>query len=437
MKTILIKSGIVLCMFALAVLYLFGLHCADGTAPFDLSYRSSSAYYTRYLIEFIIIGLSGAWFLQPVSGGLAVHPYRWCRLLPAVIGVRYIALYIETDGHLPTDPELLFEFITALLYPLILAAAGLLITRIVLGLRNGAAVWLLILQGMTVGFLLALICYSSSLIEYNPLSLESILRFFLPVVFWKIGIVFTHLIRKKETLQKFLYPTYFLTVSVLTTLSSLYYNSQNIFTYHPVNLMYLIFSAVLVLYFTQDEPFGTWFFRIKSRKIYESPLFLTLFMSIILFASNERFMDVISTWNEPLAPVYGDSYALHFPNWFSYRVTVLVENLTRSIESIQILNASRIPKYNSAAWLYQIFGILPVLIVLALLTGVFLLLRQCVKNSGRFHKYLYSVLLLRTVLGLLANLLLVYSTDITPLMMGLIPYDVIYIIMILSSKENP
>ena len=201
--------------------------------------------------------------------------------------------------------------------------------------------------------------------------------------------------------------------------------------------MYLIFSAVLVLYFTQDEPFGTWFFRIKSRKIYESPLFLTLFMSIILFASNERFMDVISTWNEPLAPVYGDSYALHFPNWFSYRVTVLVENLTRSIESIQILNASRIPKYNSAAWLYQIFGILPVLIVLALLTGVFLLLRQCVKNSGRFHKYLYSVLLLRTVLGLLANLLLVYSTDITPLMMGLIPYDVIYIIMILSSKENP
>jgi len=61
---------------------------------------------------------------------------------------------------------------------------------------------------------------------------------------------------------------------------------------------------------------------------------------------------------------------------------------------------------------------------------------RCAKQRDRLSQYLYAVLLLRTVLGLLANLFLVYSTEITPLMMGRIPFDVIFVILILWTKTN-
>jgi cytochrome c biogenesis factor len=88
------------------------------------------------------------------------------------------------------------------------------------------------------------------------------------------------------------------------------------------------------------------------------------------------------------------------------------------------------------AWLNAEYGILPVLAALVLLTGAFILLWKCAKNSDRLSRYLYAVLLLRTILGLIANLLVVYSTNITPLMMGLMPWDLIFVIMILWTRQN-
>jgi len=79
---------------------------------------------------------------------------------------------------------------------------------------------------------------------------------------------------------------------------------------------------------------------------------------------------------------------------------------------------------------------LPVAAALVLSASVFILLWQCAKNSDRLSRYLYAVLLLRTVLGLIANLLVVYSTEITPLMLGLMPWDVIFVIMILWTRED-
>ncbi len=265
---------------------------------------------------------------------------------------------------------------------------------------------------------------------------ENFFRFILPVVFWEIGTVLVRFVREKEALRPVLYPAYFLAVSALTALSSFWYNSRNIFTYHPVNIIYLIASAVLALWIVLEEPFKAWFFHFSGQKLHDNPLFWTLLMSIGFFGTNGRFTDILSTWNAPTAPVYGDPYAVHFPNWFAYRVTILAENITRSLESLQVLNARRIPRYTSAAWLYQVYGILPVLAVLVLLAGMFLLLRKCAENSGWFGRYLYAVLLLRTGLGLLANLFLVYSSEITPLMMGRLPMDIIYVIMILCEQKN-
>jgi len=372
MKTFLTKSGVLLCTLCLASLYLLGLSRADGVPVFGVDFHVFAWDYLLYLTGFCILGLSAAWFLRAVPKPGDSGLRRWYPLLPITV------------------------------------SAGLLFLFHHFGSFSG---------------------YTGDL----P---ENFFRFILPVVFWGIGITYTRLAQKKEVLRRFLYPSYFLTVILLTALSSFWYNSLNICTYHPVNLIYLIVSAVLVLRIAQNKPFKDWFFCFNVRKLHESPFLWVLFTSIALFSANKRFTDILATWNAPAAPVYGDPYAVHFPNWFAYRVTVLAENLTQRIESIQLLNARRIPLYNSAAWLYQVYGILPVLAVLVFLAGIFLLLHRCTKHSGRFVKYLYAVLLLRTVLGLLANLLLVYSAEITPLMMGYMPFDVVFVILILLTRAD-
>jgi len=371
MKTFLTKSGIVLGTLGIAVLYLLGLYCAEGVPPYTLDFLSAASEYLFSLAGFCIIGISAAWFLHTGPKDNPSLIRRWYRLLPAAAAG--VTVYLTID-------------------------------------------------------VLRLFGYSSDIPEI-------FFRFFLPIVFWSIGTALVRLVRKKEVLRSFLYPAYFLTISTLITLSSFLYNFRNIFTYHPVNLIYLIASAVLSLWSVQEEPFKRWFFRFRGRKIHENPLVWTLLMSIRFFGTNERFVHILSTWNAPTAPVvYNNPHGIDFPNWFAYRITILSENLTRNIESLQILNARRIPCYNSAAWLYQVYGILPVLAVLILLAESFLLLRHCTKHSGRFCRYLYTVLLLRTVLGLLANLLLVYSTDITPIIMGRLPLDIIFVILILCSR---
>ena len=100
------------------------------------------------------------------------------------------------------------------------------------------------------------------------------------------------------------------------------------------------------------------------------------------------------------------------------------------------MNANQIPRWNALTWLHYRYGVLPVIAAILLLTVVFILLWKCAKHSDRFSRYLYAVLLLRTVLGLIANLLVVYSTEITPLMMGLMPWDVAFVIMILWKRTD-
>jgi len=76
-----------------------------------------------------------------------------------------------------------------------------------------------------------------------------------------------------------------------------------------------------------------------------------------------------------------------------------------------------------------------VLGVLILLAGALILLGMAAKSS--LGRYLWTILLARTVLGLAANLLVVFSTNVYPLMMGSFPLDLLFVgIILLDGKEK-
>lgn len=381
MKTILTKSTVILLAIGLAALYILGLSVpADELSPFSTYNVNYIPVYLFYLACFVVSGFAAAWLFSGGQNDSAGQPYRWCRLIPYGAVILFLALYYHFKG-------------TAL------------------------SVW----DGWW--------------------HVEKLYAFALPLVFWCIA---EGLYRSKLPCCRFgvlLRPLYFLIVSGLTAVSVCWYSYNNIFNYDSIRLAMLIVSAVLALWIVEGKPFHIWFFRTPVRKFYESPFLCAAAMTFGFFSTSERFTDILSTWNKPAEPYIsmpGVYDILEYHNWFAYRWTVLLENLQGCLNSVYKLNANLIPRWNSLVWLNYVYGFLPVAAAMLLLVGVFVLLWKCAKNSDRLSKFLYTVLLLRTVLGLIANLLVVYSTEITPLMMGLMPWDVIFVIMILwrRTKKN-
>lgn len=423
-------------------LFFLGLSApTENISHFGTNNAGSIPFYLCYLACSIVIGFSVAWFFSERQEDSSAHPYRWCRLIPAGAVIPFLHLYYHFNGAVPTDLSGWLDVTAQVLIMLCWIAAGSVITHIVLAWRNPASSkWKMILQAMAA-IVFVFLAYDRDAFSsgYEWWHIEKLYTFALSLVFWCIadGLHCSGLPGSRYAVL--LRPLYFLIVSGLTAVSVRWNNYSRIFDYDIVQLICLIVSAVLALWIAEDESFGTWFFRNPGRKFYESPLLWTAGMTFGFFCTSERFTDILSTWNAPTEPYLilpGYSDTLEFPNWFAYRWTVLTENLQGRLDSIEKMNANQIPRWNALTWLNYLYGILPVIATLLLLSGVFVLLWKCAKNSDRLSRYLYAVLLLRTVLGLSANLLVVYSTEITPLMMGLMPWDVIFVIMILWKRMD-
>lgn len=437
MKAILTKSAVILFAIGLAVLYIFGLTVStEDFSPFNTYNADFIPVYLVYLACFVVIGFSVAWFFSGRQEDSAIHPYRWCRLIPAGAMIPFLHLYYHFNGAVPIDLSGWLDVIVQVLIMLCWIAAGIMVTHIVLTLRNPSVPkWKMFPQTLAaIVFVFLAYDHNVFLGGYEWRHVEKLYAFALPLVFWCIA---EGLHRSRLPGSRFavlLRTLYFLIVSGLTVVSVCWYNYNNVFDYDIVRLVCLIVSAALALWIVEGQSFAAWFFRNPGRRFYESPLLWTAGMTFGFFCTSERLTDILSTWNAPTEPYIdmpGVYDVLEFRNWFSYRWIVFLENLQGCMESVYKVNANHVPRWNSLAWLNYIYGFLPVVVAILLLAGVFVLLWKCAKQSDRLSRYLYAVLVLRTVLGLIANLLVVYSTEITPLMMGMMPWDVIFVIMIL------
>lgn len=442
MKAIFTKSAVILCIIGLAALFIWGLSApAEDLSPFGTYNAGSTSLYLCYLACFIVIGFSAAWFFAYRKDDSFAHPYRWCRLIPAGAVIPFLHLYYHFNGAVPTDLSGWLDVTGQVLILLCWIAAGIMITRVALARQNPSCPkWKIVLQVLAaVVFVCLAFDRNAFLSGYEWWHVENMYTFVLPLVFWCIA---EGLHRSRLPVSRYavlLRPLYFLLVSGLTAVSVYWYRYSRIFDYDIVQLVYLIVSAVLALWVAESKPFISWFFKKQGRKFYESPLLWTAGMTAGFLCTSERFSDILSSWNAPAEPYIampGGYDILEFRNWFAYRWTVLLENLQGCLDSVYKLNANRIPRWNALTWLRHVYGILPVIAAILLLAAVFILLWKCAKNSDRLSRYLYAVLVLRTVLGLIANLLVVYSTEITPLMMGLMPWDVILVIMILWKRPE-
>ncbi len=157
-------------------------------------------------------------------------------------------------------------------------------------------------------------------------------------------------------------------------------------------------------------------------------------MSAGFFFTNLRITtEILPSWNLPdvSTAINGPSDA---QNWFSYRWVVLKDNLSGSFENFRPSHLLQIPGNDNLAWIRYVYGIFAALGVLLLIGVTFFLLYKCVGNNG-LRRYLFAVLAVRTVIGLAANLLLVFSTDMTPLMLGSM-YDIAFVLGILLIKDK-
>lgn len=442
MKTILTKFATILCMGGLVALFFLGLSApTENISHFGTYNIGSIPVYICYLACSIVIGSSTAWFFSESKNDSSAHPYRWCRLIPVGAVIHFLYLYYHFDGALPTDLFGWLDVLRQILSMICWIATGIMITHIVLTLCNPSSPKWKIIPQTIVAIVFIFLAYDRNAFfsGYEWWHVEKLYAFALPLVFWCIAEGLYHSGIPGSRYAVLLRPLYFLIVSALTAVSVCWYNYNRILDYDIVQLICLIVTAVFALWIAEDESFGTWFFRNSGRRFYESPLLWTSGMMFGFFCTSKRFTDIISTWNAPTEPYVvmpGVYDILEFPNWFAYRWIVLLENLQGRLDSVEKMNASQIPRRNALTWLHCLYGILPVIGAVLLLAAVFILLWKFVKHSDRLSHYLYAVLLLRTLLGLIANLLVVYSTEITPLMLGLMPWDVVFVMMILWRRPE-
>jgi len=440
MKTIFTKTGVILCLFELSALYLMGLAVsADASIWFEANIPKT---YIHYLIDFCIIGLSLAWFCHTQPGESSAHPYRWCRLLPAALVMSYQNFRWEISGYVPKNGDEWWEFVYWVSSFLLTFLACCLITQVIQAIRNHTSPkWKIIVKAFFAGFLIWATYWPS---HYFNDYVQWFYAFFLPMYFYLAAKGINCLCSKYERLKTWANPLYFLTTIILILFSLFHFVWYGFHSDEMVQSIYLCVTAGMALWFVYkeqnpDSNFGQWFFRNKGRKFYESPLLGTGLVSAFALLTNERFYEIIASVKEETAPevtVVDSEVFMRFYNWFAYRWETFIGNLCGNLDTVNKFWAHNVPLYNSMAWLNAEYGILTVLAALVLLTGAFFLLLKCAKNSDRLSRYLYAVLLLRTVLGLIANLLVVYSTEITPLMMGLMPWDIIFVIMILWRRTD-
>lgn len=440
MKTILTKTGVILCMLGLAALYLLGLAAsADASTWFEANIPET---YIHYLIDFCIIGLSIAWFCHTKPEDSSAHPYRWCRLIPAALVMSYQNFRWEISGYVPKNGEEWGELVYWFSSFLLTLLACCLIIQVVQAIRNHTSPkWKIIVKAVLAGFLIWATYWPS---HYFNFYVQWFYAFFLPVYFYLAAKVINRICSKSERLKTWSNPLYFLSTILLILFSLFNFVWYGFYSDELVQSIYFCITAGMALWFVHreqnpDAAFVQWFFQNKGRKFYESPLLGMGIVSAFSILTNERFYEIIASIKEQTAPdvtVVDSEVFMRFYNWFAYRWETFIGNLCGNLDTVEKFMARDVPLYNSLAWLNAEFGILPVLAALALLTGAFILLWKCAKNSDRLSRYLYAVLLLRTVLGLIANLLVVYSSTITPLMMGLMPWDIILVIMILWPRQN-
>jgi len=440
-KIIIYKTSVILCLFGLVILYLMGL--AASADPVEWWFESNIPMtYIRYLIDFCIIGVSLAWFCHTKAGDTAAHPYRWCRLIPAALVMSYQNFRWEIGGYIPKNNEEWWEFVYWISSFLLTLLACCLIMQAVQAVRNHTAPrWKIIVKAAMAALL---ICFTYGHSLYFNDYVQWFYAFFLPVYFYLAAKGITRLCHKTERLKPWANPLYFLAATILILFSLFHFVWYGFHSDKLVQSIYFCITAGMALWYVHREhnpnaEFGQWFFRNKGRKFYESPMPGAGIVSALTILTNSRFYEIIASIREDTEPYvleYAVEGSMRFYNWFAYRWTVLKGNLLGNLEAVEKINAWRVPQYSSLAWLNSAFGILPVAAALVLSASVFILLWQCAKNSDRLSRYLYAVLLLRTVLGLIANLLVVYSTEITPLMLGLMPWDVIFVIMILWTRED-
>ena len=427
-------------MLGLAALYILGLAAsADASIWFEANIPTT---YICYLVEFCIIGLSLAWFCYTKSGDSSAHPYRWCRLIPAAVVMSYQNLYWRLDSYVPKNGEEWSELVYWVSSFLLTLLACCLITQVVQAIRNHTSPkWKIIVKAVLAGFLIWATYWPS---HYFNFYVQWLYAFFLPVYFYLAAKGINFLCSKSERLKTWSNPLYFLSTIILILFSLFNFVWYGFYSDELVQSIYFCITAGMALWFVHkeqnpDAAFGQWFFRNKGRKFYESPLLGTGIVSAFSILTNERFYEIIASVKEQTAPevtVVDSEVFMRFYNWFAYRWETFIGNLCGNLDTVEKFMARDVPLYNSLAWLNAEYGILPVLAALVLLTGAFILLWKCAKNSDRLSRYLYAILLLRTILGLIANLLVVYSTTITPLMMGLKPWDIIFVIMILWTRKD-
>lgn len=197
--------------------------------------------------------------------------------------------------------------------------------------------------------------------------------------------------------------------------------------------VFLVAAAVIALWSVQKESFSWWFFGMKGRKFYSFPWPWAILMTIGFVFTNYRLTaEILPSASLPAAPDRENGY-LNYQNWFSYRLEVLKDNLSGSFDSVRRSHLSNIPISDSLAWIRHAYGLFNAIVLLIFLGATLYLLYKCC-GKNRLRLCLFAILSVRTAIGLAANLLLVFATDITPLMLGSM-YDIALILGILMFKD--
>ena len=180
-------------------------------------------------------------------------------------------------------------------------------------------------------------------------------------------------------------------------------------------------------------------YNIKVKKIKPDKGDIICFVAIVgivisfWVCKQERIATIIESINRSKTDVDADG---EFLNWISHRISMLQASINGDFSGVNIHRIHLMMKGCSLAWISSVSGwYIPALILVLNAVIVCFMAVYTKKNDSMLISIVTISFILKFVIGLVANLFLIYSTSVGVLFIGNI-YDIIALFIILCYIKN-
>lgn len=439
MKRIMRNLAITVSLAVLGMLFCTGIGKAFDKGLLDGCYYPIRFRYLLYVAEYSIIGLSAAWFLKGYRSAGAVRLSHVMRLTPAVAGVLFSCCSVSALRFCFGNTEGMLRLAAISAIYLLLSAA------ICFSVYLSGKLLIRLIAWDTAFGILSAICLTfagAAMLTQFGYGAAIFVTAVSPAAVYLIAERLAEKARDGGRCAAHRNAFCFLSAIIILLLpiclDFTYHVKYGVDLFDTAHVLFIALSCAFVIWYTSGESFSKFFFTFKGRRITESPLLWTALMSLTAVVSRLRLYEVIDSLYLP-AEAIPDTYGVSgysYGNWIAYRLAVLRDNVAGCFDSMRIFSLENVPEDCSIAWLRSACGIWTAIAAVAVLAALLILLYRAARSGGRFSMALYGVLLAKTAVGLLNNLFLFLSAEMTPMMLGYRPIDLILVILILAADTS-